>query len=238
MHLPLRSLAAAGLTAVALASCGAPADDAAAPAVSEPPAAATPTPEPPASAGSDQATSDPDGPILGTQARPVLGDADAPVTIIEFSDFLCPFCERFATSIEPEIVDRYVESGQVRIVWHDFPAKGERSVAAAVAARAAHRQDAFWEYHRELFERKVSLSYSREELVGLAGELGLDTRLFEDDLDDPALRQNVLEDHARGQRFGVRGTPSFLVGDQPVVGAQPLSAFTQAIESQLAAGNG
>lgn len=178
------------------------------------------------------------GPDLGTQERPTLGDPDAPVTLIEFSDFLCPFCQKFATEVEPDIVARYVETGQVRIVWSDFPARGERAVDAAIAGRAAMRQDAFWEYHHELFQRQDSSSYTRDALIALADELGLDTEQFATDLDDPTLEEHVLEDLARGQRYGVRGTPSFLVGNQPIVGAQPLEAFTQAIDAQLAAAHG
>lgn len=169
-----------------------------------------------------------------TAVRPAMGDPDAPLTIVEYSDYLCPFCGRFSTEVEPALVERYVDAGLVRIEWHDFPVQGDRSVQAAIAARAAGRQDAYWAYHDALFALQGDIGYVREEFVAIAGELGLDTDRFARDLDDPALETAVRADLAVGQQLGVRGTPSFLIGGVPVVGAQPLSVFVDVIDAQLA----
>lgn len=167
-------------------------------------------------------------------SRPSMGDPDAPLTIIEYSDYLCPFCGRFADEVMPELVARYVDTGLVRIEWHDYPLKGDPSLDAAVAARAADRQGSYWAYHDALFALHGQLSYERAELVAIAEALGLDTERFTADLDDPALESAVRADLVVGQQVGVRGTPSFLIGGVPLVGAQPLAAFTDVIDAQLA----
>lgn len=197
----------------------------------------TPAAEPPGTSAAEPADAGPDasGAVTAAAAeRPALGDPDAPLTIVEYSDYLCPFCGRFSTEVEPVLIERYVDTGLVRIEWHDFPVQGEQSVEAAIAARAAGRQDAYWRYHDVLFGLQGDLRYSREELVAIAGELGLDTDRFLSDLDDPALESAVRADLAVGQQLGVRGTPSFLIGGVPVVGAQPLSVFVDVIDEQLA----
>jgi protein-disulfide isomerase len=178
-------------------------------------------------AGAEEAPANP------LDVRPVLGSADAPITIDVFSDFGCPFCHRHDEEVEPELIARYVETGQARLVWYDVPFQGPTSVRLHVAARAAQRQDLFWEFKEAVFRTSDGRDASPETLRTLAAAAGLDVERFETDLEDPALEQLVLGDLQAAQSAGVTGTPTFLVGGQPVVGAQPLSAFTEAMDEAL-----
>lgn len=166
-----------------------------------------------------------------------LGDVDAPVVMIEWSDFQCPFCGRFARETKPELVEQYVEDGVLRIEWRDFPYLGEESRTAALAGRAAAEQDAFWEFHDAVFALEASPNSGQldaDRLVEVAEELGLDGEAFAAAMDDPANAEAVDADFTEGQMLGITGTPTFLVGTQPVVGAQPLEVFQQAIEAAAA----
>lgn len=167
-----------------------------------------------------------------------LGAVDAPVVMIEWADFQCPFCGRFARETKPELVEQYVDSGVLRIEWRDFPYLGEQSQDAALAGRAAAEQGKFWEFHDALYALEVppnSGQLTREKLVEIAGQVGLDTAAFTAALDDSALAEAVQADFTEGQMLGITGTPTFLIGDQPVVGAQPLEVFQQAIEAAASA---
>ncbi|MFP5334071.1 MAG: DsbA family protein [Actinomycetes bacterium] len=167
-----------------------------------------------------------------------LGAVDAPVVMIEWADFQCPFCGRFARETKPELVERYVEAGILRIEWRDFPYLGEESWTAALAGRAAAEQGRFWEFHDAVYAEEIppnSGELTRERLMAIAEQVGMDTTAFADALDDPAMAEAVRADATEGQALGVTGTPTFLIGDQPVVGAQPLEVFTEAIEDAAAA---
>ena len=162
-----------------------------------------------------------------------MGRVDAPVVMIEWADFQCPFCGKFARETEPALVKRYVDVGVLRIEWRDFPYFGGQSVEAAVAARAAGRQGKFWRFHDavyalELPPRSGQLTTSR--LESIAKQIGVDLAQFRSDLADPALRKAVQADFAEGQQLGISGTPTFLVNGTPLVGAQPLATFRQVIE--------
>lgn len=103
--------------------------------------------------------------------HPSLGDENAPVTMIEYSDFQCPFCGKFARDTEPKLVEKYVRDGTLRIEWRDFPYLGQESANAAFAARAAQEQGKFWEYHDLLYENQESANsgaFSDEKLLDLA----------------------------------------------------------------------
>jgi protein-disulfide isomerase len=189
--------------------------------------------QPPAAApGAVEAAAEGASPITGTDARPVLGDEDAAVTIDLYSDFGCPFCGRHDRDTEPELIARYVETGQAKIVWHDVPFQGPTSVQLHVAARAAERQDRFWEFKEATF-RTDGRDASSAMLQALATEAGLDLERFEADLADPALEQLVMSDLQSAQAAGVSGTPAFLVNGRPLMGAQPLPAFVELIEEAL-----
>ncbi len=141
--------------------------------------------------------------------------------------------------MEPELVQRYINDGTLRLEWHDFPYLGQESRRAAVAARAAQEQGKFWEYHDILFQNQKgenSGAFSDENLVAFAEEAGLDIEQFEEALASGKYEEVVEEDFREAQNAGIQGTPSFTINGQPLVGAQPVETFARAIEA--AAGNG
>ena len=162
------------------------------------------------------------------------GDVDARVVMIAWSDFLCPFCGRFARETEPVLVEQYVDAGILRIEWRDFPYLGEESTTAALAGRAAAEQDMFWQFHEAVYDLEVppnSGELDAERLQQVAVETGLDGDAFAAAMTDPAAQQAVTADFTEAQQLGITGTPTFLINGVPVVGAQPLEAFQQAIEA-------
>lgn len=166
-----------------------------------------------------------------------LGAVDAPVVIVEWADYRCPFCGVFARDTQPAIIDEYVEDGLVRIEWRDLPVFGDESITAAYAGRAAGEQGLFWEFHDAVFADAPERGHAelpRERLIEIAQSIGVpDLVKFESDMDDPNLQARVQADLDEGYSLGVTSTPIFLVGQIPVVGAQPLEAFQQTIESEL-----
>jgi protein-disulfide isomerase len=135
--------------------------------------------------------------------------------------------------VEPKLYEKYVKDGTLRIEWRDFPYQGQESVDAALAARAAQAQGEFWEYHDLLYQNQSSGNsggYSRENLLALAEEAGLDRRRFEEDLASARYEETVQRDFTEGQSLGITGTPTFYINDQVVVGLQPLEVFEQVIE--------
>lgn len=165
--------------------------------------------------------------------HPSLGDADAPVVMIEYSDFQCPYCGKFARETEPELIEKYVEAGTLRIEWRDFPYFGQESVNAALAARAAQEQGKFWEYHGVLYDNQKSMNsgaFSDENLSKFAREVGLDVEKFEADAKSGKYEAAVNKDFQEGQSKGVTGTPTFFINGEALVGAQPAEVFEKAIE--------
>lgn len=157
------------------------------------------------------------------------GVASAPVTIVEFGDFKCVNCGRFAREIEPELRRRYIDTGVVRLFWRDFPALGRESKRAAIAGRAAARQGKFWPFHDALYADQ-SGGLGEEKLRSVAARVGLDVAAFDADRRDPALRKAVEQDFAFGAQLGMPGTPAFLINGKFFFGAQPLAAFVKQIE--------
>jgi protein-disulfide isomerase len=166
-------------------------------------------------------------------SAPTRGDEDAPVVMVEYADFQCPFCGKFARDVEPELVKRYVESGVLRMEWRDFPHLGQESVNAALAARAAQEQGKFWEYHDLLYQNQGppnSKAFSDEGLIALAEKTGLDTERLESDYTSGKYERVVSQDFLEGQSKGITGTPTFYINGKVLVGAQPAEAFEEAIE--------
>jgi protein-disulfide isomerase len=139
--------------------------------------------------------------------------------------------------VEPKLYKKYVKDGTLRIEWRDFPYRGQESVNAAVAARAAQAQGRFWEYHDLLYESQFS-GYSDENLIALAERAGLDTQRFERDYESARYEPLVRADFHRGLNAGVNGTPTFFVNGKMLAGLQPVGVFENAIEDarQEAAG--
>ena len=161
---------------------------------------------------------------------PARGPADAPILMIEFSDFNCPYCGRFARETLPQLLDAY--EGKIQFVYRDFPILGDSSLRAAIASECAEDQGAYWAYHDLLFANQRIFD---DKLVQFAEESNLDTELFTSCQNDPAFRDEVLADYAEAQRLGASGTPTFFINGRLVVGAQPFAAFAAVIDEELAA---
>ncbi|MER7956819.1 thioredoxin domain-containing protein [Streptomyces sp. NPDC096030] len=162
-----------------------------------------------------------------------LGRADAPVVLIEYADFKCGYCGKFARDTEPELVRKYVENGTLRIEWRNFPIFGEESEAAARASWAAGQQGRFWEFHKAAYaEGAKEKGFGTERLNALAKEAGVpDLARFAKDTDGAEARAAVSRDQEQAYSLGATSTPSFLVNGRPIAGAQPRETFTEAIEA-------
>lgn len=208
-----------------------------------PPTAAPTTPEQPTTPPETTQPADPpaDPGLARRLADDVtaLGAVDAPVVVVEYADYRCPFCAKFGRETFPTIVEEYVETGLVRIEWRDMPIFGEESELVAVAGRAAGNQDRFWEFHTAIFEAAPESGHPdlpRDVLVERAQTAGVpDLAAFEADLDDPALLAAVRTDAAEARSVGVSSVPAFVVGSTPLLGAQPVEVFREVIDAQLAA---
>ncbi len=193
---------------------------------------------PKASRGDADRSSDRHDPFLAVVRRDkgdplAVGDVDAPVVMVSYSEFQCPFCGKFARDTEPELVERFVEDGTLRIEWRDFPYLGPESTAAARAGRAAAAQDGFWEFHDAMYADQQPPNSGRltpDYLVEVAEGAGLDPARFREDMRSKATEAAVQRDFEEGQSIGVTGTPAFLVNGQPVMGAQPTEVFVELIE--------
>ena len=176
------------------------------------------------------------GAALGDLASddPALGNPSAPVTIVEFGDFQCPFCGRFFADTEQKIIDAYVKTGQARFVYRDFPitAIHEHAQKAAEAAECANEQGKFWPYHDRLYQRQSELGI--ENYKRWAVELGLDAGRFNACLDSGKYAGEVQSDFRDGQSAGVSGTPTTFVNGRLISGALPFEQFKSAIEEALA----
>lgn len=162
-----------------------------------------------------------------------LGEADAPVVMVAYSEFQCPFCGKFARDTKPALVEKFVEDGTLRIEWRDFPYLGAESTVAARGGRAAAAQDRFWEFEEAMYADQLppnSGNLDEDYLVSVAEDIGLDVDRFRDDLDSSAAEQAVQDDFAEGQAIGVTGTPAFIINGVPVIGAQPTEVFERTIE--------
>ena len=167
----------------------------------------------------------------------VKGAEDAPVTIIEFSDFECPFCGRYIKETYPQIVKDYVNTGKVKYVFRDFPLEFHTEAQkAAEAAECAGQQDKYWEMHDQLFANQDKLDL--ESLKGYAKKLGLDTEKFNTCLTSGVMAPEVKKDLAAGQEYGVSGTPAFFINGKLLSGALPYATFKQEIDAALAQANG
>lgn len=167
----------------------------------------------------------------------VLGDPDAPVTLIEFGDYQCTFCTKFFKETEPSLISKYVVTGQLKLVFRDLPVNGPESVNAALAAGCAQTQGSFWKYHDRLFNERTGYNdgvFTEENLVRFAGDIGLDTDAFRTCYQNKDSAQEIAKDARDGQRIGASGTPTFFLNGIRIPGAQPLSVFENAIEQLLA----
>lgn len=161
---------------------------------------------------------------------PFLGNADAPITIIEFSDFHCGFCGRFAQTTLQPILDNY--PGQVRLVYRDYPFQVPGSLTAALAGQCMNDQGKFWEFHDATFANQQALT--REQFISYAQQFSIDVDTFTRCLDDQTHLDEVRKDVTEAQNLGVNGTPAFFVNGTFISGAQPYENFAAVIDAELA----
>lgn len=166
-----------------------------------------------------------------------IGPVDAPVVLVVFSDYQCPYCATWSHDTLPTMME-YVDSGDMRIEWRDVNVFGDASEQASKAAYAAALQDSYWEFHDELFaggEHRSESGLSAEALTETADQLGLDTAQFEEDMESEDT-QDMVDVYAQtGLDLGAFSTPTFLVGGEPIVGAQPTDVFVETVDAALAA---
>ena len=163
---------------------------------------------------------------------PRLGPAEAPITIVEYLDYQCPYCQRAQATVDA-LLARYPD--KLRFVYRDFPIEGHPgAMPAAKASRCAGDQGKFWELHRALLARPSD--FSPAELRARAAQVGLDVGAFEGCLASNRHEREIREAYDSGSRLGVESTPTFFVNGRMVVGARPLEAFQEVIDEELAGG--
>jgi protein-disulfide isomerase len=186
--------------------------------------------------------------VLNIDGAPIKGEKDAKVTLIEFTDYQCPFCSRHFRETMPQIVTDYVKTGKVKYVLKEFPLESIHPLAfkAAEAASCAGEQGKYWEMHDRLFTNQNALA--AQQLPGHADAVGLDAAKFKSCLEGGQYAAKIRKDLADAQKAGATGTPTFLLGItdpmatevktvRKLVGAQPYAAFKDAIDSLLSAKN-
>ncbi len=160
-----------------------------------------------------------------------MGDPDAPITIVEYTDYQCPFCQRHAQQTMPQIISELIDSGRVYYMLKDFPLDQlhPNARAAAAAARCAGEQDAYWEMHDAIFNSQSTWAESAAALSTLAADLGLDMDSFNNCIESGKYEDVVQANLEEGTQLGVRGTPAFFIDGFPVSGAQPFELFDYAV---------
>lgn len=168
---------------------------------------------------------------------PVLGDKNAKVTVVEFADFQCPFCERFFKDVEVNIIKDYVNTGKVKFAFRHYAFLGQESTWAAEASECANEQGKFWEYHDYLYSHQGpenSGAFAKDKLEDFAKQLGLNSEQFNSCLETDKYAKAVADDLSAGQKAGVQGTPATFINGQIIIGTQPYSAFKTIIDQALA----
>ena len=166
-----------------------------------------------------------------TDGYPSQGPADAPITIVEFSDFQCPYCRKFHDETYQALLDAY--PGQIRFVYRNFPLTSIHPEAfpSAVAALCAQDQASFWPYHEKLLS---SADLGEAVYIQYATDLGLDVAAFQECLSSGRHDTEIMKDSEYALSIGVGSTPTFYVNGYPVIGAYPLEYFKQVIDQELA----
>ncbi len=164
---------------------------------------------------------------------PTLGPDTAPVTLVEFGEYQCPFCKRFHDQVLPALLKQY--DGKLRFVFRSYPVRAIHVYAesAAEAARCARDQQKFWEYQDLLFQDTQRLA--RTDLLAYAGQVRLDMKQFQDCLESGRHAPDVERDYQAGVTLGVSGTPTFFINGRLLTGAQPLAVFTAVIDAERSA---
>ena len=179
--------------------------------------------------------------VFTDNASPILGNPNAPITMVEFGDYQCTFCSKFFHETENPIITNYIKTGKVKILFKDYIILGQDSINAANAAHCANDQKLFWEYHSMLYNNWAGENTGWADLAHLhefANTLGLDMDVFSTCMSDLKWNELVNLSSKDGQKLGVSGTPTFFVIDQnndviKIVGAQHYDVFKQIFDSAL-----
>ena len=179
--------------------------------------------------------------VFTENGSPYLGDPNAPITLVEFGDYQCFFCNKFFHDTEQKLLENYVDTGKVKIIFKDFTIIGPDSITAAHAAHCADDQDLFWEYHDTLYNNWNGENNgwaSSENLLRMAQDVGLDIDEFTDCMLNEIHSQIISASNADARTLGLTGTPGFFVispNNQitKIPGAQPFDVFQKIFDSEL-----
>ena len=181
------------------------------------------------------------GKFVSVDDDPVLGNANAKVTIIEFGDYQCPSCRLFWRETEPRLKKEYVDTGKVKLVFRDFPIKEIHpdATAAAMAAQCAADQGKYWEYHDRIFREQDKgtddvVRFKAADLKKWGAAIRLDAAAFNACVDSARYQDEVAKDYADGIAVGIQGTPTFFINGRFVGGAQSFPVFKKIIDEELA----
>lgn len=196
-----------------------------------------------------QAPQQPSGPVeVSVDDDPVLGDKNAPVTMVEFVDYECPFCKRFFDETLSQIKSEYIDTGKVKLVMRDLPLdfhqNAHKESQAAECAREQGGDSAYYKYHDEIFKRTVSngTGLALDQLSVIAKDIGLNGSTLQSCLDSEKYKDEVDKDLADAAKYGANGTPTFFIGKSSssdvfsgtiLVGAQPFDSFKTALDAEL-----
>lgn len=182
----------------------------------------------------------PTGPVdVSADDDPFLGEKDAPVTLIEFSDFQCPFCRKFVEDAFPQLKKEYIDTGKVKLVYRDYPLPFHTmATPAAEGGECAKEQGKFWQYHDILFQEQAkkgngTVEFTVDDLKKWAVQAGVNGNTFNQCLDSGKYKDEVAKDFADGEKAGVSGTPTTFINGTPIVGAQPFAALKTVIDEEL-----
>lgn len=174
---------------------------------------------------------------------PFLGNEEASITILDFSDFQCPNCGRYVQNTEPLINETYVQTGKVNLVYKYFPVVGFDSFNAALAGQCSHEQNKFWQFHKLLFadQKQIDSGWvSKSNLENFASQIsGMDLQKFTECLASERYTDHINNDLEMAKKFGLRGTPSFIIVKNDgtdvsiITGAHPFPSFKALIENKL-----
>jgi protein-disulfide isomerase len=172
----------------------------------------------------------------------ILGDPDAPLTLIEFSDYQCPYCRTFYNQALPQIKEKYIDTGQINLVYRDFPLNfHDGAIPAAAAAECAREQggdEVYFQMHDKIFDGQNDLGHGtvkipNESLTQYAEDLDLDMNEFEKCIESDDVKAEIAADLSTGQKVGISGTPGFILDGKLIEGAQPFEVFDAAIQAAL-----
>lgn len=180
----------------------------------------------------------PSGPVnVAIGNFPIKGDSNAKVTVIEFADFRCPFCEQWFKTVEPQLMKDYVDSGKVKFAFRNYAFLGPASTLAAQAGECANEQNQFWAFHDYMYQHQPDETdtsmYTVDNLSKIANDLGMDQSQFNSCLSSKKYASAVTKDMNDGSAAGVSGTPTTFVNGIAIVGAVPYTQLKQQIDSAL-----